>query len=207
MGDIINFKKINHTNVQKRGGVMEDITKKRKQEIEKTVQKILFKEELLKDGPSLDVVRFVKKAGFKVLIEDMDIDTTGLLLVNDDDKTKIIVVNEKFKNPNNESDIVVKKSRFITAHEYGHYILHKKEGEPIYAHRDTYHSTEEKELEADYFARSLLMPIKTFDLFYQTANEIGNNDENFTVEILSRAFGVTKSKVKKRIGDLALLNS
>ena len=51
------------------------------------------------------------------------------------------------------------------------------------------------------------MPIKTFDLFYQTANEIGNNDENFTVEILSRAFGVTKSKVKKRIGDLALLNS
>ena len=78
-------------------------------------------------------------------------------------------------------------------------------GAPIYAHRDTDHRTDIKELEADYFARSVLMPIKQFKIFYHVLNEMGGEDETFTIETLSRLFKVTRNKVKKRIGDLAVL--
>lgn len=46
------------------------------------------------------------------------------------------MVNKVFDNPDNEEDVVFKKSRFITAHEYGHYILHKSSEQTLYAHRD-----------------------------------------------------------------------
>lgn len=128
-------------------------------------------------------------------------------MVNNDEanKERIIMVNTKFKNPDNEEDVVFKKSRFITAHEYGHFILHKEDGHPIYAHRDTDHREDDIELEADYFARSLLMPLDNFKMYYNAINEIGNGDEVFTVTVLSRLFKVTKNKVKKRVEDITIL--
>lgn len=40
----------------------------------------------------------------------MDIKTTGMLLVNDEIKKRLILVNKIFTNPQNESDIVLKKA-------------------------------------------------------------------------------------------------
>lgn len=59
----------------------------------------------------------------------------------------------------------IEKSRFITAYEYEHYVLHKKQDKDFYAHRDRDIRDSPKELEADYFARSILMPEKFFRVY------------------------------------------
>lgn len=202
MGIIINFRDIL---IYKGGSIMLDKTKML--EIEEITSKLLANISF-ENSPSVDIVSLVKKDNFDVQTNEMDIETTGLLFVNDDEKTKnrLIVVNTMFKNPDNESDVVFKKSRFITAHEYGHFILHRKNEQPIYAHRDTYHRTEPMELEADYFARSILMPLKQFKSYYDVLNQLGNNDEAFTIELLSKTFKVTRNKIRKRVEDLLVLN-
>lgn len=186
---------------------MTEITKDKMLEIENKTKNLLSNVNL-KESPYVDIVSIVKGAGFEVEPCEMDVETTGCLLVNDDKdvKKRLIMVNTFFKNPENEKDVVFKKSRFITAHEYGHFILHKEPGQPLYAHRDTYHRTDPIELEADFFARSILMPLQYFKMYYNLLNELGKNDEVFTIEMLSKLFKVTKNKVKKRVGDLLILD-
>lgn len=186
---------------------MLNIEKSRMLEIEDIVSKILSGINF-SNSPYVDIVSLVEKDGFDVETSEMDIETTGCLLVSDEPKNRkrLILVNTNFKNPKNEPDVVFKKSRFITAHEYGHFILHKEDGQPIYAHRDTYHRTEPIELEADYFARSVLMPLDQFKSYYKILNRLGENDEKFTIEMLSKLFKVTRNKVQKRVEDLLILN-
>lgn len=203
MNNIIEFKF--YTKSKER--MLMSITKERMLEIERVTSSLLQNVNF-DDSPSVDIVSIVKKDHFEVKPKSMDIETTGLLLVNDDepDNNRLIYVNTKFKNPDNEEDVVFKKSRFITAHEYGHFILHKEDGVPIYAHRDTYHRTEPIELEADYFARSILMPLKLFEAYYEVSKKICKNDEDFILEVLSAFFKVTKNKIRKRMEDLLVLN-
>lgn len=139
----------------------------------------------------------------------MDIETTGYLLVNDSagKSERIIAVNTDFKKPDGETDVVFKKSRFITAHEYGHFILHRKECQAIYMHRDTSHRTEKIELEADYSAKNILMPYQQFSLYYEIVGEMCNGDVSFITDILSKLFNVTKNKAKKRMEDLSTLTN
>lgn len=202
MSDIIKFKEIV---IYKGEMKMSNINKERMQEIEQKTLKLLEKIDL-EENPYVDIVALVRKEGFIVEPNTMEIETTGYLFVNEDEKERNIYVNTQFRNPEKETDVVFKKSRFITAHEYGHFILHKKEGEPIYAHRDTEHRKEPIELEADYFARSILMPLEYFKSYYEILNELGGNEEKFTIEILSRLFKVTKNKVRKRVEDLLILS-
>ena len=206
MDNIINFKKKMQMNI---GGLykMREIKKERMLEIEGTVSEILQGVDF-SESPYVDIVHLVKKDGFTVNPTHMPIDTTGCIFVDEKlgKNGRTILVNTRFKNPDNESDVVFKKSRFITAHEYGHYKLHKKAGEPMYAHRDTYHRTDKIELEADYFARSILMPLDQFKAYQEVANDIGKNDEEFTVLTLSRIFNVTRNKTKKRMEDILVLN-
>lgn len=190
-----------------------DISLERKLELEEKVTEILKKNniEMPAEDSSLivDIVRLVKSYDFAVQSAKMDKDTTGLLIVDDIDtvldtnKNKLIIVNTEFDNSNNDENVVLKKSRFITAHEYGHYILHKNEGQPIYAHRDTTHRTEPEELEADYFARAILMPINTFGLYIKVMKDLNlYRDVEMCISILSKIFKVTKNKIVKRIKDL-----
>ena len=202
MNNIIRFSEYKRGNM-----IMPNIERDEMLHIESVVEGLLSDMDFT-NSPYVDIVSIVKKDGFKVEPTEMDIDTTGCLLVNNDEKnqTRLIMVNTDFRNPDNETDVVFKKSRFITAHEYGHFILHREEGQPIYAHRDTYHRTDPFELEADYFARSILMPLEQFKLYYEILNQMGKNDEKFTIGLLSKIFKVTKNKVKKRMGDLLVLN-
>lgn len=214
MNNIINFFGASHKGGEQK---MADIDKNQMLEIDK--EKMLAIEEKTSDllkgvdfgqSPCVDIVSLVKKDNFEVEPTNMDIETTGCLFVNDDvnNPQRLITVNTFFRNPDNETDVIFKKSRFITAHEYGHFILHHEEGTPIFMHRDTYHRTEPKELEADYFARSILMPLDQFKIYYEVLNEMSSNDSQFTIELLSKLFKVTKNKVNRRIGDmLALTNN
>lgn len=192
---------------------MLDITTKEKLDIEEKVGEILSSYEFssLKGNNSLivDIVQLVKGSQFDVQTSEMDINTTGCLFVNDLDtimntkKNRLIVVNKDFKNNDNDENVVLKKSRFITAHEYGHFILHKKEGIPIYAHRDSDRRTDPEELEADYFARSILMPYELFKQYVETIKLLNLYDDiKDAALLLSNIFKVTKDKAYKRLNDL-----
>lgn len=184
---------------RQRGGCLMP-NKKRKQEIEAVVDGLL-KDYDFKKNPYVDIASIVKKDGFIVKPQEMDIETTGCLFVEEQenkDSSRLILVNTYFKNLDNDEDVIFKKSRFITAHEYGHFVLHHS----IRAHRDTYHRTEPLELEADYFARSILMPLKYFKNCYKILQDFSNNDKDYIINILSKLFRVTKNKVGKRINDL-----
>ncbi len=204
-----------YTYKKKGGCTMKDITLNRKNEIEEIVTKILLDYDFSKE-PSVDIVTIVRKDGFLVQKADIPMDVTGYLAVNDNEPVdemgqynRLIVVNTKFKNPDNEESVVLKKSRFIAAHEYGHFILHKKE-QKLYAHRDDDKRENPEELEADYFARSILMPMERFKKCNKVIDEIlsifgHEKAEKLRVEILSMVFEVTRDKVKKRLGDISEL--
>ena len=203
MNNIIEF---NYLQRMKGDGNMADITKEKMLEIESITKNLLIDNDFNK-SPYVDIVSIVKKDGFEVKPQEMPIETTGCLFVSDDKERteRLIMVNTVFKNPDGELDVIFKKSRFITAHEYGHYKLHKPVDQPLYAHRDSDKRDEPEEMEADFFARSILMPMEYFKLYYSVLNEFGNSDESFTVEMLSRLFKVTRNKIRKRIGDISVL--
>lgn len=209
MGNIIIFN-LHH---RKEWSNMPDISKDKKIEIEHTVKDVLLKSGYNPTPKAnsliVDIVRLVKRDNFAVQTSEMDINTTGCLIVNDlqpvmdTNKNRLIVVNKFFNNDKNDEDFLLKKSRFITAHEYGHYILHKEDGQPIYAHRDTDHRTDPQELEADYFARAILMPLDLFDKYIIAIDDLKLTDHNIETEnLLSAIFKVTKDKIQKRIKDL-----
>lgn len=199
MGNIIFF-------ITKEGDKMAQLTKDKMLEIESITNKITSKLDF-SQSPSVDIVSLVKADKFEVEPSLMPIDTTGCLFVNDDPQNmeRLIMVNKVFQNPDNEEDVVFKKSRFITAHEYGHYILHKPSEQPLYAHRDSDERDEPQELEADYFARSILMPLDEFKSYYDLLNSMDSN-KKFVLEMLSKLFNLTKNKINMRIGDLAILS-
>lgn len=188
----------------------QDISKEKKLKIEKVVALIL--EEMDSAHTAyVDIIDLVKKDDFLVQTSEMDVETTGCLIVNDlktvmnTNKHRLIVVNKVLRNDNNDENYILKKSRFITAHEYGHFRMHKKPNQPIYAHRDTYHRTDPQELEADYFARSILMPYTIFKIFYEAAFKVSNENIKITIELLSTIFNVSKDKTYKRICDISEL--
>lgn len=205
---------------------MADISKERKIEIEQIVSDILKPYQISILSPAIDIVSIVKKDEFLVQSADLPIETTGYLAVNDkepvdDNKEfhRLIVVNNKFRNPDNEDNVVLKKSRFITAHEYGHFKLHKDPDESLYAHRDSDKRDSPQELEADYFARSILMPKRVFlnvnmlidSAFQDSLNRDGylhkRAAETARLKLLSKYFKVTGNKVSKRLEDIDILSS
>lgn len=199
-------KRVSEIYKRKRNEVV-DMDKERRREIENKAQEILSRFDLSKSS-YINISTIVRAENFDIKRQRMPIDTTGCIFVNDDTKERErwIAVNTVFKNPDGEEDVVFKKSRFITAHEYGHYILHKPENKLLYAHRDSDKREKPQEKEADYFARCLLMPREQFEGFREAANQLGNHDAEFTVFALSRVFKVTKKKVRERMKDLAEIN-
>ena len=190
------------------GDTMSEIDRDKMIEIEKRVKEII-KDLDFEKSLSVDIVSLVKRDGFQVEAKMMPIETTGMLLVNDnaEKNQRVIIVNKQFTNPDNEDDVVFKKSRFITAHEYGHYLLHKSADKPLYAHRDSDKREEAAELEADYFARSLLMPLPYFKTCVDILNEMAADDKKFIDTMLSKLFKVTRKKVRTRMLDLHTLQS
>ena len=188
------------------GDTMSKIEREKMIEIEKRVREIT-KELDFEKSLSVDIVSLVKKDGFQVKTKMMPIETTGVLLVNDNAERnkRIIIVNKQFTNPDNEDDVIFKKSRFITAHEYGHFLLHKSADKSLYAHRDSDKREEALELEADYFARSLLMPLPYFKTCVDILSEMAIDDKEFSVAMLSKLFKVTRKKVRSRMEDLHTL--
>ena len=119
----------------------------------------------------------------------------------------IVIQEEPFKNFEtgrlimvNSSDSAARK-RFTIAHELAHYVLHKKEGEPIYAHRDAgQHGG--IETEANIFASNLLMPKALVKKYLSIFDDCTNR---FRVEQLALASAVSNEAAHIRLDQLGLM--
>ena len=178
-------------------------TTERRKQIEETVNGIISEYGLSK--PGFNLIGFLStQQGFKVGIQDLDDDTTGMLLVNekqsitDTNCNRLIVINSSLE----QDPEYLQKRRFITAHEYGHYVLHKKSNE-IYAHRDTTSRNAPLEKEADYFARCLLMPEKLVKEIYSIW-DLGNASEDERIAIIAQVFKVSQKKAKLRLSEVSV---
>lgn len=144
----------------------------------------------------VDIISLVKKDGIKIFKMIFDDDTSGALLVdkfNTIAKTganKVILVENKADEC---------RGRYITAHEYAHYLLHKKDEQVQFAHRDYSHSNDEAEVEADLFARSILMP---YDLIVSELNKSEKMRELDVVKYISEMCNVTLKKAAVRFKEL-----
>lgn len=175
-------------------------TLERKKEIEGIVSEIIRKNEL--NRPGFDLIGFLTKhENFKVAMQKLEKGTTGLLLVNEQEwisnaeTHRLIVINNRL----DEEPDFYKRRRFITAHEYAHFILHNN-GAPIFAHRDDSERESPMEKEADYFARCLLMPRQLIEqVFDLWGMKTASLDEK--VSLISEVFNVTKKKAKQRLAE------
>lgn len=173
----------------------------RRQYIEKVADGIISEYGLNK--PGFNLIGFLtRQQGFKVGMQDLDNDTTGLLLVNEKEPitntgtNRLIVLNSSLE----QDPEYFQKRRFITAHEYGHYILHKETNE-IYAHRDTTARNAPQEKEADYFARCLLMPKKLMNDVYNLW-DLKNASADEKVTTIADSFNVSRKKAKLRLTEV-----
>ena len=183
-------------NFRREGNTM--LTPNRKREIEDEANRIIEKHGL--DKPGFDLAAFLtQRENFKVGVQSLDEDTTGLLLVNEREfindtmAHNLIIINAELAGSPN----FLQRRRFITAHEYGHYVLHKN-GDEIYAHRDYTKRETDIEKEADYFARCLLMPR---NLVEKTLSLFGMNEASVEekVVLIARTFNVTEKKAHIRL--------
>ena len=174
---------------------------KRRTEIEEIVNKILVEHNIEK--PGFDLTHFLtKQEHFQIGLQFMDDDTTGILLVDDNDfipgtnANRLIMINEALKR----EDDFIRRKRFIIAHEYAHFILHKQ-NDIQYAHRDTSKRGTSKEKDADFFARCLLMPQKLVSQFMDL-DMFKASSESPKIEFISNVFNVTVKKARQRLLEL-----
>lgn len=175
------------------------LSEERRKQIEERVEALAEEHGL--QTPGFDLARFLStKEGFLVGEQDMEDDTTGILLVNKDQKMEELNTNQLIMTSTQlrHGPDYLARRRFIVAHEYAHYCLHMKDG-TIYAHRDYGQKDTPMEEEADFFARCLLMPRKPVEAVLSAMPESGSADDK--VDLIARTFGVTKKKARQRLID------
>ena len=177
------------------------IRKERYEQIENLVSSKIEEHDLCR--PSFDLIKFLKeKEGFEIVLQSMPDDTTGLIIMNDNEPIqntnlkKLIAINSSLQS---DPDYIQRR-RFIIAHEYAHSQLHKQNS-VLFAHRDTKKKETDAEQEADCFARCLLMPRK---LMYPivTDEKFQQLNEHEKERYISRVFNVTEKKARQRLTDL-----
>lgn len=186
--------------------IMKKLTCERKKEINEKVDSLMLEKQMTEPGFDLiakltDPKTFSDRRPFQIVTQTLDEDTTGILLVDDNNNIpntnthKLIAINTLLQS----SQDYRKRRRFIIAHEYGHYILHKQ-NDTQYAHRDTRNKNDIIEQEADYFARCLLMPEKFINQVLKL-NFAQNLDLEGKADLISRLFNVTKKKAYQRLDE------
>lgn len=127
---------------------------------------------LSNDIPSftIDPFRLAKKNGLTVIMSgELPKSTLGILNIEE----KKMFINVRIEN--------TKRIRFSGAHEDGHYILHSRNGQPIFKETtETIMLTEPEvkrmEFQANVFASSLLMPANVVNEYYRIYWQKHNGD-------------------------------
>ena len=192
-------RKIKERKKQKMNAATKQMT--RREEIENIVDQKIQENDLGK--PSFDLIKFLKdKEGYEIVLQNMDDDTTGLIIINDKEKiegtefNKLIAINSSLQNDPN----YIQRRRFIVAHEYAHSQLHKRDS-VLFAHRDTQKRETEAEQEADFFARCLLMPRNLVNevLGSEEAKQLSDSGK---IAYISKIFNVTEKKARQRLKEI-----
>ena len=156
----------------------------------------------------IEIVPIIEKDGIELAWAAMDADTSGVLILDTEKGIRRIEINNNLDGMK-DKDIEFKKSRFIMAHEYGHYKLLLEKISTlrglIVEHRDRRHRDDIAEQEAEYFARSILMPRKSFETFYKIFTQKLPKNPERVIDGLSTVFQVTNAKVQERINDIKKL--
>lgn len=186
-----------------------DLPANRRSEIQQEAQNVLLQyEQIYSKTDAIDIIRFLTEGlqnenRFKVQIAKLPVGTTGIVLANRDSFIRntnvhnLITINSCLElEPNFRQ-----RARMIIAHEYGHVRLHFLNGrEPHFAHRDMEHRFDNDEMEAEYFARCLLMPERGVQQYLNLLKKnVGTASDQQNAELISRAFDVTMQKAYDRL--------
>lgn len=152
----------------------------------------------------VDLEKVLNAVGISVEVADLGEDVSGLLAINNGKGFIAYSMGQSGQ-----------RQRFTIAHELGHYLLHKSDGEDtvfldkdfIVKYRSNKAYTENEmrqEQEANAFAASLLMPK---ELIFK---ELGKNDiqklpENEVIEKLAQTFDVSVPAMTFRLSNLNIL--
>lgn len=159
------------------------------------------------DSAGFDLISFLEKYYKFIIVEvPLNDDTTGMIAVDDInllnfkkyETHRIIIINSEL----HKKYSYIQKRRFIIAHEFGHFVLHKEDSQVQLAKRDTEHFNNAEELEAEYFARSILMPEEKVK---QLMNLFPNASISDKVNEVMRMFNVTENKARYRLQELNLV--
>jgi len=154
----------------------------------------LIKEMACQNAFPAPVEKIVKHLGYKIFKFSPGEQTSDISGAVDHHK-KAIYINNK----NN-----IRRQFFTIAHEIGHIILHGKDENFVDYRRDiNMGSTDEKELETNYFAANLLMPENAFCEKWEEYEEFDNNTK---ITLLSYYFGASDLATRVRANHLDLLH-
>jgi len=153
----------------------------------------------------VNIENIIKEQKIDLVNYTFDDDISGVLLLNDNHP--VIGINQ------GHSEV---RKRFTIAHELGHFILHKDNGNELFMDKMLFRraSTDysEKDLrleaEANYFAANLLMPesaIKEYiDKEYIDNNRVVDFYEDDDIDRMAKAFLVSSSAMNYRLINLGL---
>lgn len=162
--------------------------------IEIAVDEILSKYNI--ECAPIDIFDLVEREGMRVIVDEMETDHSGFLLVEEGRKP-IIGINKRH-HPN--------RRRFTAAHELGHYLLHVTEEDRFFVDKAYFRSplssegTDLREIEANRFAACLLMP-ENFLLSDTGDSQLMDID----VYRLAGRYGVSEEAMALRLAKLELI--
>ena len=148
------------------------------------------------------IVELCSDCGLDVYEERMPEGVSGLIVYQDENFSKfptgkLIVVNSRDS---------ARRRRFTIAHELAHFVLHRKEDETLYAHRDVGQNGS-VEREANIFASCLLMPRR---LVHEAIEELegvlwGGTADSERICHIANAFAVSTDAARVRLKKLGLI--
>ena len=154
----------------------------------------LLKRHSLMETP-VDIFSLVDDEGITLVIDEMEDDHSGFLLVENGRAT--IAINESH-HPN--------RQRFTAAHELGHLTLHAKDEDRFFVDKafnrgpSASQGTHREEIEANRFAAALLMPEKL------VRKDVGDNEiTDLDIYKLSLRYGVSEQAMTLRLVNLGII--
>ncbi|MBB4365012.1 Zn-dependent peptidase ImmA (M78 family) [Bradyrhizobium sp. CIR18] len=159
--------------------------------IERLVSALLLEHRVSK--PAVAIQKLVRKMGIEIKYGDLG-DVSGLLVRSG--ATATIGVN--ISHP-------LVRQRFTIAHEFGHYLLHlgisshyDRDYRVNYRSHESSQATDVEEIEANFFAASILMPKE----FLDADEAIHALDNDAAVERLATRYNVSRHAMSLRLGNV-----
>ena len=171
-----------------------------KSEIMKRAEQFCIKHDIMQYP--VKIVELCRAEGISVFEEYLPRDVSGFIVIQE----------EEFENYGTGRLIVInladsaRRRRFTIAHELAHYILHRDESQPYYAHRDAGQNGG-IEREANIFAGSILMPkhLVASALDDMSGTVFGDALPFMKINHIAKEFAVSKDAAQVRLDQLSLL--